>query len=144
MAKKNYDELAEQIVKLVGGKENINGLRHCITRVRFRLKDESIAKDEEIKNLNGVVSLVKSGGEYMVVIGNEVENVYDAICKYLGIADGQVESSDQEEKKTRKHCHAYIKYSSCYNLSSLKYDLCWWCYERFINNLLYDRNPCFR
>lgn len=85
-AKINYDELAQNIVEHVGGKANISSLRHCITRVRFRLLDESKAEDEVIKRMEGVISVVKGGGEYMVVIGNQVGVVYDAICKILGDA----------------------------------------------------------
>ena len=51
-----YHELAEKIVKNVGGQENINSLTHCITRLRFKLKDESQANDDVLKNMDGVVS----------------------------------------------------------------------------------------
>ncbi len=100
--KLDYDALAKDIVSLVGGKENVNSVRHCITRCRFRLKDESRADDEAVKALNGVVSVVKGGGEYMVVIGNEVEDVYNAVCKTLGMADGvsaDAGGNADEEKK---------------------------------------------
>jgi len=67
-----YRELAKEIVENVGGKENILGLVHCITRLRFTLKDESRAKDEVLKGMEGVVTVMKSGGQYQVVIGNHV------------------------------------------------------------------------
>lgn len=57
-----YHELAEKIVDNVGGKENINSLTHCITRLRFKLKDESKANDDILKNMDGVVTVMKSGG----------------------------------------------------------------------------------
>lgn len=57
-----YQELNEQILKNIGGKENINGLTHCMTRLRFKLKDESKAQTQVIKNLPGVVTVVQSGG----------------------------------------------------------------------------------
>lgn len=72
MAKKNslnYEEVAKNIIANIGGKENVNSVRHCITRVRFRLKDESKANDDVVKNLEGVLSVVHGGGEYMTVIG---------------------------------------------------------------------------
>lgn len=94
----NYDKLAKNIIEHVGGKENINGLRHCITRVRFRLQDESKADDEILKNMEGVISVVKGGGEYMVVIGNQVGEVYDAICSALGT----LQDSDAQHKNTSK------------------------------------------
>ena len=74
-----YKDLATEIVKNVGGKENINSLTHCITRLRFRLKDESKANDEAIKSMDGVVTLMKSGGQYQVVIGNHVPRVYEDV-----------------------------------------------------------------
>lgn len=59
-----YQDLARDIVKYVGGKENVSGLVHCITRLRFTLKDESKANDEALKVMNGVVTVMKSGGQY--------------------------------------------------------------------------------
>ena len=74
-----YHELAEKIVKNVGGQENINSLTHCITRLRFKLKDESQANDDVLKNMDGVVTVMKSGGQYQVVIGNHVPAVYEEV-----------------------------------------------------------------
>lgn len=99
--KVDYNIVAKNIIANVGGKENVNSLRHCITRVRFKLKDESRANDEVIKNLEGVVSVVHGGGEYMVVIGSAVEECYDAICAQLGMADG-VSSDDAESAEGEK------------------------------------------
>ena len=84
---KKYTQLAKDIVELVGGKANVDGVIHCVTRLRFRLNDESKADDEGIRSLNGVIALVKSAGEYMVVIGEHVPEVYDEVCKVLGISD---------------------------------------------------------
>ena len=70
-----YETLAQEIVKNIGGSDNVISLTHCITRLRFKLKDESIAKDEVLKNLDGVVTVMKSGGQYQVVIGNAVADV---------------------------------------------------------------------
>jgi PTS system beta-glucosides-specific IIC component len=101
MAKKrlNYNEVAKNIIANIGGKDNINGVRHCITRVRFKLKDESKANDEIVKNLEGVVSVVHGGGEYMVVIGDAVVDVYNAVCEQLGTALSSSASSSGTEKK---------------------------------------------
>lgn len=59
-----YQALAKEIVKNVGGKDNVAGLVHCITRLRFTLRDEGIAKDEVLKAMEGVVTVMKSGGQY--------------------------------------------------------------------------------
>ncbi|QIK58054.1 PTS transporter subunit EIIC [Erysipelothrix sp. HDW6A] len=82
-----YSSLAKQIVENVGGPDNINGLSHCITRLRFRLKDESKANDDVLKNMDGVVTIMKSGGQYQVVIGNHVPLVYEEVVAAAGIAD---------------------------------------------------------
>lgn len=89
-----YETLAKEIVKNVGGKENVSSLVHCITRLRFKLKDESKANDEVLKNMDGVVTVMKSGGQYQVVIGNHVPDVYAEVMPLLGLAEGE---ADQEE-----------------------------------------------
>lgn len=80
-----YAELSKEIVENVGGRENVISLTHCITRLRFKLKDESRAKDEAIRNMNGVVTLMKSAGQYQVVIGNHVPEVYADVMPLLGL-----------------------------------------------------------
>lgn len=99
MAKKqlNYEALAKTIVSNVGGKGNVNSLRHCITRVRFGLKDENLAKDDILKSTEGVISVVKGGGEYMVVIGDQVTEVYNAVCKELGMNSENAISNDTQK-----------------------------------------------
>lgn len=80
----NYEKLARQIIQEVGGKENINSVIHCVTRLRFKLKDQSLAKTEVIKELPGVMTVVISGGQYQVVIGDQVPNVYAEVSKLIG------------------------------------------------------------
>ena len=82
--KVNFDDLAKDIVKNIGGAENVDSVIHCITRVRFYLKDEKKANDEAIENLNGVLEVAKAGGQYQVVIGPKVEEAFDAVVKVLG------------------------------------------------------------
>lgn len=83
-----YENLAKEILENVGGKENINSLTHCVTRLLFRLKDESKANDEALKNNPGVVTVMKSAGQYQVVIGNHVPLVYADVCELAGISNG--------------------------------------------------------
>ncbi|BAN60900.1 carbohydrate transport/metabolism [Streptococcus anginosus subsp. whileyi MAS624] len=83
---KDYTDLAQDIVAHVGGKENIIKLVHCVTRLRFSLKDESKADTEYLKNRDGIVTVVKAGGQYQVVIGNHVPDVYAAVIKEAGIS----------------------------------------------------------
>lgn len=88
--------LAQDILALVGGKDNVVKLIHCITRLRFTLKDESIADDDAIGKLKGVISVVHSGGQYQVVIGNKVTDIYDQIMPMLGMTN-QESSSEVKE-----------------------------------------------
>ncbi|KEH52298.1 PTS beta-glucoside transporter subunit EIIBCA [Streptococcus macedonicus] len=85
MAKKDYTELAKDIVAHVGDKDNVVKLVHCVTRLRFTLKDESKADDEYLKQRDGIVTVVKAGGQYQVVIGNHVPDVYDTVLQVSGI-----------------------------------------------------------
>ena len=89
-----YENLAKEILENVGGKENINSLTHCVTRLRFRLKDESLANDDALKNNPGVVTVMKSAGQYQVVIGNHVPLVYEDVCTLAGISN---EAPQEEE-----------------------------------------------
>ncbi|NRN80635.1 PTS system beta-glucoside-specific EIIBCA component [Lactobacillus helveticus] len=92
---KNYDNLAKTIIQDVGGKDNVNSVVHCATRLRFKLKDEKKANDDALKDTDGVVTVVKAGGQYQVVIGNEVADVYDAVLKEGGFpGGGQVPDDD--------------------------------------------------
>lgn len=94
-----YTKLAETIIQNVGGKENVTDLRHCVTRLRFRLKDESLADDETLRHTDGVISIVKAAGQYMVVIGEHVADVYDEVCRQLGM-DLAVPKQETEKKKS--------------------------------------------
>lgn len=96
--KLSYDELATFIIKNVGGKDNINNLIHCITRLRFYLKDESKANDDILKNQRGILDVMHAGGQYQVVIGNEVTNVYDAVMKQLpGLSDNPAPQTNNQD-----------------------------------------------
>lgn len=94
-----YQALAKEIVKNVGGKENVTGLVHCITRLRFTLRDESRANDDVLKNMEGVVTVMKSGGQYQVVIGNHVPEVFEDVMPLLNLSEN---TPAPEEKKSGK------------------------------------------
>ncbi|OPJ64315.1 beta-glucoside-specific PTS transporter subunit IIABC [Clostridium chromiireducens] len=91
-----YEQLAKDIIKNVGGKENVNSLTHCITRLRFKLKDESKANTDILKNMDGVVTVVKSGGQYQVVIGNHVPDVYADVVAVGGFATASEDNSNEK------------------------------------------------
>lgn len=115
MAKqKNYAPLAKDIIANVGGKENIDSLIHCITRLRFYLKDESKADTEKVKSLDGVINVIKSGGQYQVIIGNAVTDVYEAAIAQLGEGfgdnnDSSAVKSNPEQSGSNQTLGAQIK-----------------------------------
>lgn len=102
MAQKDYSQLAKAIVAGVGGKENIDSLIHCITRLRFYLKDESKAQTETIKALDGVINVQKASGQYQVVIGNQVTAVYDAVIAEIGADFADEDETAQVFAKTKR------------------------------------------
>lgn len=102
MAKKNYDELAKSIGKYVGGADNVNSLFHCATRLRFKVKDTGKVDKKRLEQLSGVISVIESGGQIQVVIGNQVADVYDAVIANTGIKgekEGSADAADSGEKK---------------------------------------------
>lgn len=97
---KNYRKLTEQIIFLVGGKENIKTVANCATRLRFYLGDEAKAKTEELKKTDGIAGVVKNGGQYQVIIGPDVDLVMEEIKKLGGIkVEGGTGTSHEEKEK---------------------------------------------
>lgn len=94
--------LAASVLEKVGGKENVSNVVHCVTRLRFTLKDDKKADREAIKSTEGVISIVEQGGQFQVVIGNKVGKVFEELTPMLGIeADKEVEVQAGEKKKER-------------------------------------------
>ncbi|MCP8858137.1 PTS transporter subunit EIIC [Latilactobacillus fuchuensis] len=102
MAQKDYSQLAKAIVAGVGGQGNIDSLIHCITRLRFYLKDESLAQTETIKALDGVINVQKTSGQYQVVIGNQVTAVYDAVIAEIGAEFADEDLTSETVAQTTK------------------------------------------
>lgn len=90
MAEKlNYQQMASDIVKLVGGTENIQSVSHCMTRLRFILKSEDKADTAAIKKMPGVLGVVSAGGQYMVVLGKNLPPIFEAVQKQFNLTEGQ-------------------------------------------------------
>lgn len=95
MASKYYD-LAEKILQNVGGISNVNSLAHCITRLRFKLKDEGAANKEALEGLEGVIQVMQAGGQYQVVVGAKVDALYEDLVRDLKVpAAGEVAADDE-------------------------------------------------
>lgn len=82
----NNKKIAEEVLAAVGGKENVTNVAHCMTRLRFTLKDQSVPDQEAIKKLDGVIGVVVAGGQFQVIVGQNVPKVYAEVCKISGFA----------------------------------------------------------
>lgn len=94
-----YEQLASEILAGVGGRDNIKSLVHCATRLRFKLRDNQQADAEALKKNAGVIMVVESGGQFQVVIGNHVGDVYAAINQAAGLAEAASGAQDDGGKK---------------------------------------------
>ena len=94
----DYKKLAETTLRNVGGSGNVSGLTHCATRLRFNLKDESKANTEVIKGTKGVMGVVSSGGQYQIIIGSDVANVYKPLSEICQVTGGK--DTEPEKKQS--------------------------------------------
>lgn len=93
----NYENLAKEILKNIGGQENISNLTHCATRLRFNLKDLSKANTEAIKKTKGVMGVVDKGAQYQIIIGSDVASVYKELLK-IGNFQSSSSKNDGDKK----------------------------------------------
>lgn len=96
-----YEQIAADVLKKVGGKENISFATHCMTRLRLNLKDETVVNQAAVKEIDGVLGCQFSGGQFHVIIGNSVNKVYPVFCEIAGIEQqkGAKENLDANEKE---------------------------------------------
>ena len=87
MAKKNFDELSSRILDLVGGKGNVTNCTHCVTRLRFYVKDKSLVNVDEINKISGVLGTQWFSDQLQIIIGPEVDEVYKQVCKVCGFTE---------------------------------------------------------
>lgn len=95
----NVNQLAEAILKEVGGKGNIKELFHCVTRLRFYLKDRSVIDAERIKKLDGVLGVQFQTEQLQIIIGNDVENVYNAMINKVGFVMDDVTAEKKQKMR---------------------------------------------
>lgn len=93
---KNNSELANYIIQNVGGKENIEDLRHCMTRLRFKLLNENLADEEKLKSREDIIGISHGGGRLQIIIGNAVEDVFREIISQTG--GSKTAQKDNSEK----------------------------------------------
>ncbi|WP_299833131.1 beta-glucoside-specific PTS transporter subunit IIABC [uncultured Metabacillus sp.] len=98
MMSQKYESLALEIVNNIGGSDNVSTLTHCMTRLRFVLNNNDKADREAFKTLDGVINVIESGGQFQVVIGTHVEEVYEEVIKYIkSYSDSDLKSSKKEK-----------------------------------------------
>lgn len=93
----NYNEIAKSIIENVGGISNVKSVTHCFTRLRFILKDKSKANKKVIEHLEGVISVVVSGGQFQIVLGGKVTKIYDILVDTYNLEEDN--SATEEEKE---------------------------------------------
>jgi beta-glucoside PTS system EIICBA component len=98
----NYKKIADEITQAIGGEENIEFATHCMSRLRFVLKDESKADDESVESIQGVKGVMKQGGQYQIIIGGEVASVFNVLPKNKRTSSGEEEQSNISNKKNLK------------------------------------------
>ena len=96
MAKVDYKDLASRILKEVGGKDNVSSAAHCITRLRLKIKDMDKVNKPAIEAMEGVITVVEAGGQFQVVIGDDVPIVYGHFTDLAGIAASAPVEADED------------------------------------------------
>lgn len=94
-----YENLVKEIIKNVGGSDNIADVTHCVTRLRFQLRDEKKANDEALKNNSEIITVMHSAGQYQVVIGNHVPDVYAELLQKLDLHPQQATQKKMKLKE---------------------------------------------
>lgn len=87
MAKKNYEEMSKQILDLVGDKKNVIVFTHCVTRLRFTVKDKSLVRKEDIEKMGGVAGTQWLGEQFQIIVGTQVDDIYKVLCRIGGFEE---------------------------------------------------------
>ncbi|WP_064590796.1 beta-glucoside-specific PTS transporter subunit IIABC [Streptobacillus moniliformis] len=100
-----YKETVANILKSIGGEKNIINVTHCVTRLRFELKDENIVSDKIVKSIDNVIGILRKNGQYQIILGNDVENYYKEFIKL-----GKFQLSNSSNKKKESILGQIIEY----------------------------------
>lgn len=104
----NNKELAQNLIELSGGSENISKAIHCITRIRFNLKDNNKVNIEAVEKLEGVIQAQFQNGQFQIIIGDNVSNVYAEVAKLLDLDTQKNKENKDEPKKEKKNIISHI------------------------------------
>ncbi|WP_270342904.1 beta-glucoside-specific PTS transporter subunit IIABC [Lactococcus lactis] len=108
----NYTDISREILEQVGGEQNIKSLIHCMTRLRFVLKDESIVNDSKVEKINGVIGTNRQSGQYQIIIGNNVVPVYNAINSIAKFNDNSTQDKENLKGKKQNPVSTIIEFIS--------------------------------
>lgn len=103
-------QIAEQVLRGIGGKENVANLTHCMTRLRLNLKDDGAADKEALKQIEGVLSVISAPGQLQVVIGNNVDKVYDELCAMGGFEKQKPIDENLDKRKREPGVKGFCKW----------------------------------
>lgn len=114
MAKKEkYSDIAENVVADLGGKDNISFFTHCVTRLRFNIKDKTLVKEDDVQNLDKVVGTNWSGEQYQLIIGQDVNTAYNQVLAHNDLnAGGEVPADDSNSPKKKFSFNTVLDYIS--------------------------------
>src|SRR5690625_5150094 len=96
--KEEHKVLAEQLIERVGGEENIANVINCVTRLRFYLKDEAVPNDQEIESLKGVLGVARGSGQYQVIVGQAVDDIYKEVEALLSLSEDRDVHTDERRE----------------------------------------------
>ena len=110
MKKKDYSMMSSEIVKGIGGKDNVSFFTHCVTRLRFNLKDKGLVDSNGIEKISGIIGCQWVGDQLQIIIGQEVEDVYETICELEGFKreDAIEEDTQSDSQKKKRFSFKYL------------------------------------
>ena len=119
---KDYHKMSQEIIKQIGGEDNVKDLYHCVTRLRFRLKDKRIAMKhiDQIKNIKGVLTAVKANNQLQVVIGNDVDKAYAAIMHDYNIKSAMDNNVSDTDENVKEKGHLATRFLIPYHQFSIR------------------------
>ena len=106
----DYKQLAEEILTFVGGEENVDNVIHCITRLRFYLKDDSKADKESLEELSGVMGIVEANNQFQVIVGQAVDEIYKELTALLPNQQEEKEAESPSRFKDQKTFMGKVRY----------------------------------
>lgn len=109
---KEWSKIGDQIMAQIGGAENVESVYHCITRLRFHLKDETIARQNKaaIQQIDGVLSVVEANNQFQIVIGNDVEKVFTPLMEKYSLKNTLDKGPDDQAATTEKQGNYLIRF----------------------------------